>query len=89
MGISLHVIGLRDENDPNHIKMVKAKEALDAAGITWPKEVYDYFDGSTDSDTPLEVNLEKQEWRNDYYSGYEIEIDKLPKNIKKIRVSLG
>lgn len=74
---------------PNHIKMVKAKEALDAAGIEWPKEIYDYFDGSKDSDTPLEVKLEKIEWGNDYYSGYEIDVDKLPKNIKKIRVCMG
>lgn len=89
MGISLYVVGLRDENDPNHVKMVKAKEALDAAGVTWPKEIYDYFDGSCDSDTPLEVKLEKQDWRNDNYSGYEIEVSNLPKNVKKIRVMLG
>lgn len=89
MSISMYVIGLRDETDPNHIKMVKAKDALDNAGVKWPMEIYDYFDGSKDSDVPLEVEIEKEEWRNDDYSGYEIDINKIPKNVKKIRIMLG
>jgi hypothetical protein len=89
MSTNLSVIGLRDENDPSHIKMVKAKEALDAAEIEWPKEVYDYFDGSRYSDTPLEVKIPNNEWGNDYVSGYEILVSEIPKNVKKIRVYLS
>lgn len=89
MGISLRVIGLRDETDANHIKMVEAKDALDAAGIEWPKEIYDYFDGSKYSDTPLEIKIPNNEWGNDYASGYEILVSDIPKNVKKIRVYLS
>lgn len=89
MGISLYVKGLRNETDPNHIKMVKAKEALDAAGIPWPEEIHKYFDGSDDSDLPLIVDIPKTEYTGNYESGYEILVSDLPKNVKKIRVTLG
>lgn len=89
MGVSLHITLLRDGNSPEHIAKVNAMRALDAANIKWPKELYDYFDGSPDQDGPLEIEYEPKEWSSDYESGYEIDLSELPEGVKKIRAYLS
>ena len=89
MGVSLHVTLLRDGNSAEHIAMVNAKRALDAAKLRYPKELLDYFQGSNNEDEPLEIAYKPVEWSNDYASGYELDLDSLPSGVKKIRVYLS
>jgi hypothetical protein len=89
MGVSLHITLLRDGNSPQHLAMVAAKRALDAANLDYPPELNKYFDGSSDEDAPLEIEYKAQEFNSDYYSGYEIDLATLPEGVTKIRALLG
>lgn len=95
MGAILVVQGLRDLSEDSKLqKMKKAKEACDTAGISYPKEVEEYFGdalGYTDLDTGIEdemlnVEIPKCEFRKVGIDGYEIQLKDIPKEVKTIRV---
>jgi hypothetical protein len=60
-------------------------DACKKAGVEPPKEVRDFFGYGPPDDAGVEVKLELREWHDDSRSGYELDIDKLPKNITVIR----
>lgn len=63
-------------------------EACSKAGVEIPEEVEDFFDGEEPGDRPgMEVKITDslEEWEDDSRSGFEMDVSKLPKDVKKIR----
>lgn len=92
MSMSTHAIGFKPP-DAKWKKMKKAWDACNEAGVDPPKEVDDFFDGESPDDSGVEVSedtLEKcgalSEFKGDMVDGWEIHIDKLPKDVKIVRV---
>jgi hypothetical protein len=100
--MSLSVELLRDPEDPQHKKMVKALNALKKVcgeDDLLPKSLAEYFEVEyiieANPDDALECGnhhddkLCIREWNGDYCSGYEVLVDELPPGTKIIRVALG
>ena len=90
MGMSTHVIGFKPP-DAKWKKMKEARDACEEAGIDIPDDIDDFFDGEPPDDNGVEIWLEKEEccseWDDgDMRAGFEIDVDKLPKDVKIIRV---
>lgn len=92
MGMSTSVVGFRPP-DEQWKKMKKAWDACQEAGIDPPREVDQFFGGEPPDDAGVEVSrteLEKmgavKQYSDDSVSGYEIDVTKLPKDLKIIRV---
>lgn len=88
MGMSSYIVGFRPADDEwNRMKMIW--DSCKEADIDPPTEVEDFFDGEDPGDKPgVEINIDEavKEWtNNDYASGYEVEISKLPKGLKVLR----
>lgn len=90
MGMSTHVIGIREPDD--HWRTMKAVwDACEQAHVEPPSEVEDFFDGTAPDPAGITIDLDHGdhniavEWSNDYATGLEIPIAELPPNITKIR----
>lgn len=86
MSMSTHVVGFRPPDD----KWKKMKEAYDAchkAGVMVPPEVDDFFEGEEPSNNDMQVDISKavKPFRADMQEGYEVDITKLPKDVKVVR----
>lgn len=91
MSMSTHVVGFK----PPDAKWKKMKEVYTAcinAGLAPPDEVMEFFNHSEPDEKGVEISEEElervdclQEWTGDGQDGFEIRIDKLPKDIKIIR----
>jgi len=91
MGMSTHVIGLKPVDD-HWKKMYEVYKACDTAGISPPEEVRRFFDGIYFKHIEvkgIEVELDKAagvtKYNNENCSGFEIEVAKIPPNVKIIR----
>lgn len=86
MGVSSHVYGFVPP-DEKWQAMKKVWDACEAAGIVPPKEVAAFFGWETpDSQgVKLEIQQAVKEYRGDAENGFEVEIAKLPPNVKVIR----
>lgn len=90
MSMSTHVVGFIPADDEWN-KMLKVWNACDEAGIDSPNHVYEFFDGVDPNGQPgetveLEEHVSVSEHHTDSEAGYQIEISKLPPNVKFIRV---
>jgi hypothetical protein len=88
--MSTHVVLLRDKKDAyQYQKYLNVFLACRKAFVKLPKEVDDYFGGAglgNDPEYPLEIKFEPRKWADEHgSSGYEIDIDELPENVKIIR----
>lgn len=87
MGMSTHVVGFRPADERwNEMKQVWL--ACKKAKIDIPKEVDNFFDGVGPQDRPgAEVDLGKSvcEWSDDYRRGYQVDLTKIPKDVKILR----
>jgi len=87
MSMSTSVIGIR----PPDAKWKEMKAVWDACVIAKcdpPSAVGDFFEWTTPDDAGVVVDdlgEAEKEWHNDYASGYEIDLEKLPKGIKVLR----
>lgn len=87
MGMSTHVVGFRPP-DEKWQQMKAVWDACQAAHIAPPAEVEEFFQGEPPDDQGVEVRLDGQalrEWTNEYASGYEVVVDKLPRDVTVIR----
>ena len=99
MSISSNIIGVRDLRQ-EFDKKWDALQACKKAGVLFPKQLQDYFDLDGDDDRVLEDKSyyegEKltfiltgkpgvKEWGAEMEEGYEVDLTKLPKDVKKIR----
>jgi hypothetical protein len=88
MGMSTHVQGFKAPDD-KWKEMKAVWDACEAAGISPPEAVSKYFEWDKPDDRGVEVKLEGTgyctEWGDDYRSGFEIEMRKLPADVTHIR----
>jgi hypothetical protein len=93
MSMSMHVQGFIPP-DEKFQKMLKAYRACEVAGVEVPPEVDKFFNEEQPDAAGVKIDLsydEKykgvvQEYQNNNCQGYEINLEKLPKDIKIIRV---
>ena len=86
MSMSTGVVGFHPP-DEKWLKMKAIWDSCAEAGINPPNEVQEFFDWGTPEEQGVEVNLDDcaEEYTSDMQSGFEIEVDKIPKNVKVIR----
>lgn len=88
MGMSTHVIGFKPP-DKDWKRMKQVWDSCTAAGIDPPKEVLDFFEGAPPDDAGVEVDLEGagviKEWSDDSCAGYDVDVAKLPPDVKVVR----
>ena len=91
MSVSLSVNGYKPADE----KWAKMKEIWDTCkslGFQPPKEVCTFFDGEPPGDKPgMECSLGDSisDWCSEYESGYEIDVSKIPVDIRVIRAYLS
>jgi hypothetical protein len=91
MSMSTHVIGIKEPTE-EYRKKYEAYRACEAAGVSAPKEVRDFFGGIAFKyvdPTGMTIALDKScihEWKADMSEGYEIEVAKIPEGVTRVRV---
>ena len=94
MGMSTRILAVI-EADSEWIKMKQAWEACEDAGVTIPKELFDYFDGVCPKNMngkEINLNMYKNNHESldlhdhDYIESFIVDISKLPKGTKKIKI---
>jgi hypothetical protein len=91
MGMSTSVYGIIPA-DEKFRKMKAIYDLCEEQGIDIPDEVEDFFDGERPDENGVKIYLTRheavKEYSNSEYAeeGYNIQLDKLPKDIKIIRV---
>ena len=88
MGMSTNIVGFKPA-DEKWNKMKDVWDICKMAEIDPPDEVLRFFDHVYPGDAPgMEVKLSEPsvvEWSDRYRSGFEVNIDLLPKDVKFIR----
>jgi hypothetical protein len=89
MGMSTHIEGVKPP-DEKWKKMKAAYDACSAAGVEPPPEVEKFFGGEEPDPLGVVVRIEGTAAVLDYAphdcaEGFEVHIDKLPKDVKVIR----
>ena len=88
MSMSTHFVAFRPPDE----KWQRMKEVYDVckkAGINIPKEVGEFFEYENPDPNGVQVDIEQavEDWNDgDMCNGYEIDLSKLPDNIRYIRV---
>lgn len=79
--------------DGEYRKMAAVWKSCEDAGVPIPDEVSKYFRHEPPTGIGFEVNLETDrccsEYKEDMIDGFEIDVDKIPENIKIIRVYMN
>lgn len=97
MGCSIGVEGVRDL-DGRFAEMMEVKQLCDKRDMSYPKEVQEYFKGYLgESDEYIKKGMEaieipkaaQREGSNDYQDFIEIELSKLPEELKVLRFYLS
>ncbi len=95
MGMSTSIVAVRDLRE-TFDKMWAAKEACEEAGIDYPEELKKYFGSNIEYDCKdsaeqemLTYSLSGEpgvvQWGAEMQEGYEVDLRKLPKDVKIIR----
>lgn len=86
MGMSTHVIGFRPP-DKKWEEMKTVWDACEKAGVPVPDSVMKFFEYSPPDKSGVEVEIKDAYTRyiKDGYDGFEVDISKLPKDVKVSR----
>lgn len=88
MGMSTYVVGIKPP-DEKWKKMKAAWDACASAGVPIPKKVDDFFGGEPPDERGVVVEIEETQAVTKYHintsSGFEVDISKLPADVKIIR----
>ena len=87
MSMSTHIVGFRPA-DEKWNKMKATWLACENAGVPIPKEVEAFFDHEAPGDKPgaeVEIKAAMREWKDEYRQGFEVDIMKLPPDVKVLR----
>ncbi len=84
MSMSTHVIGFRPPNG-KWKDLKKVWDACHSAGINPPKEVQEFFNYCVPDENGVEVKIPHKAYNAEMQDGFEIEVDKIPKDVKIIR----
>lgn len=88
--MSMHtcVVGFKPPDETWH-KMKAVYDACTKAGVSLPTPVEKYFEGNDPDPAGVEVSLKNspacKEYRSVMREGYEVDLTKLPKDVKIIR----
>lgn len=89
MGKPLQVYGVK-ALDEKWVKMKKIWDLCVENKVEIPSHVFDYFHGEYPTETEVIVDLKNHEsvtiYENITSQGFEIDVEKLPNDIKKIRI---
>lgn len=94
MSMSTDVIAFLGRNEDEWQKMLSVYNACFNAGVAFPKEVNAFFsevldEGYDPNDSPgkvIEIKNAVTEFSSEMQSGFDIDITKLPKGVKIVRV---
>ncbi len=88
MSMSTFVNGFRPP-DEKWAKMKEAWDACEAAGVDPPEAVSDFFGGEPPDEAGVVVKIDGavRKYNSSSSSGYEIDLIKLPKDVRIIRFS--
>ena len=87
MSMSTHIVGFRPA-DAKWKKMKAVWDACEAARTEIPKEVFNFFGESPPGDKPgaeVDIKTALREWSDETRSGYELDLEKLPTDVKVLR----
>ncbi len=86
MSMSSHVVGFRPP-DETFDKMFVVWNTCQEAGVTVPKEVQEFFGWESPDENGIVVDIKEAvtPYNADYQDGFEVDITKLPKDVKIIR----
>lgn len=88
MSMSSHIVGFRPP-DAKWRKMKDAFDACEAADVPIPADVSRFFNHENPDESGVEVPIERTdavtEYRADMRDGFEIDLTKLPPDVKIIR----
>ena len=84
MGMSTNIVGFIPP-DTEWRKMKDVWDSCVTAGVAPPEEVCKFFNGEDPDEAGVLVDIETTEWGNDYASGYEVDVGKLPEHVKIVR----
>ena len=90
MGMSTHVVGIREPDD-RWRQMKAVHDACTAADVPVPTDVEAFFDGEAPAPAGIKISLDHgahaiaREWSDDHLEGVEITLADLPSNITVIR----
>lgn len=86
LSASMHVTGFRPPDD-TWVKMKAVWDACQAAKITAPAEVAQFFGFEEPDESGMEVSLDGclREWRDDMREGYELDVTAIPAGVTVIR----
>lgn len=93
MGMSTHVTGVRDL-DGQFSKMIAVKLACESAGIDYPDDVENYFNGEPEnSEADLRLNMAEVDIKTavtkdngrEMENSFVVDLSKLPEEVKAIR----
>lgn len=96
MGMSSHVVGLRDRAE--HDKHLKVRDVCREANVSLPRETAEYFGEAGDgfkaedfSEEEIEARLEvpldccTEKYCAEYRDGFDVVVDNIPSHVKIIR----
>jgi len=88
MSMSTHIIGFRPP-DKKWKEMKKVYDACIEARLEIPKEVDEFFGGEEPDESGVMLEIEEdeavEEWSDDMRQGFQVDVTKLPKDLKYIR----
>lgn len=86
MSMSTHVVGIRPADD-RYKSMLAIYDSCRKLGISTPKEVDKFFNYETPEPNGVVVDIKDATtaWKNDYCLGLEVDVSKLPPDVKIIR----
>lgn len=92
MSMDITIVGFRPADDKWRV-MKTIYEQCEEIGVPIPKEVLAFFDHQAPDESGVRVEIADteccREYSNDYESGYEIDVTKLPKDVTIIRAAMG
>jgi hypothetical protein len=96
MGMSTHIVAFKDRKE--HDKHLRIRQMCIEEGVSLPRETAAYFGDDSEGIDPnawneyeLEERLETSlggcvsKWGREMEDGFEIDVDYIPKDVKKIR----
>lgn len=86
MDVSVKVVGVTNNQDPQFKQMFAVYQACKAADVEIPDAVIDYFDDEEPNPDGLEVAIPVEKSSGEMKYFYDFNIKKLPKNVESIRV---
>jgi len=94
MSLTIRIEAIRSP-DEKWEKMKAVWDACEEAGVSVPHEVEEYFNHREPDGSGVALDLVNdqpewiEEWCGHYYNGYEVLLEHMPKDISRIRFSIG